>query len=82
LGFGDVVYQVSQSVVYCSRTLRRSQDREIGSLVVGGVVAACLASASASSFPWMLVVVVVVYSLIACNLKVMAMLQIKYKKRA
>jgi hypothetical protein len=42
-------------VVYCSLTLRQSQDREIGSHVVGGVDAACLASMSASSFPGMLV---------------------------
>jgi uncharacterized protein (DUF983 family) len=29
-----------------------------------------------------IVVVIIVYSLITCNLKVMVMLQIKYKKRA
>jgi hypothetical protein len=55
LGLGAVSYQVIQSVVYCSLTLHRSQDREIGSHVVGGVDAACLASVSASSFPGMLV---------------------------
>jgi hypothetical protein len=55
LGLGAVSYQVIQSVVYCSLTLHRSQDREIGSRVISGVDAACLASSSASLFPGMLV---------------------------
>jgi hypothetical protein len=51
LGFGDVSYQVLQSVVYCSHTLRWSQDKEMGSCIIGDCVVACLASLSASSFP-------------------------------
>jgi hypothetical protein len=54
-GVGAVSYQVIQSMVYYSVTLHWSQDREIGSCVVGGVDAAYLASVSALSFPGMLV---------------------------
>jgi hypothetical protein len=50
-----VEYHLAQSVVYCSRTLHQSQDRDMGSRVVGCADAACFASASASSFPCMLV---------------------------
>jgi hypothetical protein len=55
LGLGVASYQEVHSVMYLSWTLRRSQERDTGSAVVGGSVVASLAMRSASSLPEMLV---------------------------
>jgi hypothetical protein len=53
LGLGIVLYQEVYSVMYLSWTLRRSQERDTGSAVIGGRVVASLAMQSASSLPEM-----------------------------
>jgi hypothetical protein len=55
-------------VVHCSLSLHQSQDQEIGSCLIGGVDAACLASTSALSFPGMLVWPGTQYMVIAVSL--------------
>jgi hypothetical protein len=53
LGLGIALYQDVHSMMYLSWTLRRSQERDTGSVVVGGRVVAGLAMWSASSLPEM-----------------------------
>jgi hypothetical protein len=53
LGLGVASYQEVHSVMYLSWTLRHSQERDTGSVIVGGRVVASLAMRSASSLPEM-----------------------------
>jgi hypothetical protein len=51
LGLGIALYQEVHSIIYLSWTLRRSQERDIGSAVIGGRVVASLVMWSTSSLP-------------------------------
>jgi hypothetical protein len=53
LGLGVASYQEVHSVMYLSWTLQHSQERDTGSVVVGGSVVASLVMWSASSLPEM-----------------------------